>query len=91
MSEQLPPNWYTMTEVQQNANSIERYLHGEFPGFTFAVTPEPNLKVRVNEDGADVAAIQAAVTEWFRMVYGDEARVEWGVPVHVEAASITTR
>ena len=86
MNDQLPPNWDSMTEKQQNANSVERYLRDEFPGFTFAVTPEPNLKVLVKEDGADVAAIQAAVTEWFRMVYGEEARVEWGAPVHVEAA-----
>lgn len=77
----LPDNWETMSRNERDAWSLERWLNEAFPSFTFTVTFEP-FNVRVNEDGADLRAVQASADDWFEHVYG--TRVKWGEPVHHE-------
>ena len=78
----LPDNWHSMTRDEQDAWSLEQWLHEMFPAFTFTVTFDPAFNIRVNEDGADLRAVQAAADDWFMHAYG--TRVAWGEPVHVE-------
>jgi len=75
----LPKNWKSMTADEKTAWSLTQFLQNNFPGFTFKVTMQP-FYVLVNEDGADLKAVQAETQHWFNMV--DRTKIDWGEPVH---------
>ncbi len=77
----LPDNWKQMTDDEQTEWSLTRNLEDTFPGFTFKVTMQP-FNIHVNEDGADLKAVQDAVQDWFD--HADGTKIGWGDPVHVD-------
>jgi hypothetical protein len=80
----LPDNWNSMTGEEQDAWSIQRYLHTEFPELSFTVTAHPFMVI-VDQDDADPEPIKAKVDKWYSHSYGPGAHVDWGTPVHVDA------
>lgn len=71
----LPHNWHSMTRDEQDTWSLERWLHEAFPAFTFVITFDPAFNIHINEDGANLSAVQASADAWFYHAYG--THVAW--------------
>lgn len=63
----LPDTWFTtMSDDDKTAWSLEHHLRKEFPDFTFKIVMNP-FNIHINEDGADLEAIQKETDRWCDM------------------------